>query len=679
MPEFTELNGARLQLSGPPGAAGDAWSAHVTVEDGSLTVTDSSTQATVLQCHLAPDTAWRAGSTTILVSSTSGGSSSSSSAPDAQASVQSSTVVLQCSSAQQAQQLWQALQPKQQPQQKQAAAERAAEGTPDIEETDNQVPAGGAASAAAAAAAAAGGGNIFDAKTEKGSAELYFHYYGMLMHQQNMLQDMTRTGTYHAAITENRADFEGKTVMDVGAGSAILSLFSAQAGAAKVYAVEASGMAKYAQILASSNAVGKAIQVCHSKVEELSLPPGTQVDVLVSEPMGTLLVNERMLETYLYARDKFLKPGGKMFPQLGRIHAAAFSDALLHSELLGKAAFWQTPSFFGLDMSRLHQPAVEGYFTQVVVDAFDPSVLVSDCATHVLDFATVSEEELYDINIPLNLTVAHPCTLHGVACWFDVLFNGSSSQRWLSTAPGLPTTHWFQLRCCLQQPLLVLTPNTQLRGSMRLVAHARQSYDVHVELHAPPVAPGMAPQKACGKFDLKEPYYRLTQCHGRTRAANSDTASTATAAAAAAATAAAAAAAATAAAAAAAAPDPGLESFKALIGERRFHCTQCGKCCTGAGEVWVSDAEAAKIARYLNLPLARFLALHCHAYSKVEGFRLLRSNMESETRDCTFLRPDNTCAIHPVRPLQCSTYPWWPELMDEKEWQQEKADIYIAG
>lgn len=34
------------------------------------------------------------------------------------------------------------------------------------------------------------------------------------------------------------------------------------------------------------------------------------------QPMGTLLVNERMLETYVYARDKFLKPGGKMFPQV---------------------------------------------------------------------------------------------------------------------------------------------------------------------------------------------------------------------------------------------------------------------------------------------------------------------------------------------------------------------------
>jgi hypothetical protein len=56
------------------------------------------------------------------------------------------------------------------------------------------------------------------------------------------------------------------------------------------------------------------LQVCHSKVEELVLPEGEKVDVLVSEPMGTLLVNERMLETYLYARDHFLKPGGKLFP-----------------------------------------------------------------------------------------------------------------------------------------------------------------------------------------------------------------------------------------------------------------------------------------------------------------------------------------------------------------------------
>jgi histone-arginine methyltransferase CARM1 len=76
-----------------------------------------------------------------------------------------------------------------------------------------------------------------------------------------------------------------------------------------------------------------------------------------------------------------------------------------------------------------------------------------------------------------------------------VLFNGTSSQRWLSTAPGLPTTHWFQLRCCLQQPVLLLTPNTRLTGTLRLLAHERQSYDVHLELVAPPISPGMPIQQ----------------------------------------------------------------------------------------------------------------------------------------------------------------------------------------
>jgi hypothetical protein len=42
---------------------------------------------------------------------------------------------------------------------------------------------------------------------------------------------------------------------------------------------------------------------------------------------------------------------------------------------------------------------------QVVVDAFDPSVLVSDCATRVFDFMTMKEKELHDIQIPLDLLV----------------------------------------------------------------------------------------------------------------------------------------------------------------------------------------------------------------------------------------------------------------------------------
>lgn len=65
-------------------------------------------------------------------------------------------------------------------------------------------------------------------KIDPSSAKMYFHYYGQLLHQQNMLQDYVRTGTYYAAVIENHADFHGKVVVDVGAGSGILSLFAAQ-------------------------------------------------------------------------------------------------------------------------------------------------------------------------------------------------------------------------------------------------------------------------------------------------------------------------------------------------------------------------------------------------------------------------------------------------------------------
>jgi hypothetical protein len=58
---------------------------------------------------------------------------------------------------------------------------------------------------------------------------------------------------------------------------------------------------------------------------------------------------------------------------LGRIHVAAFSDALLHNELVSKALFWQQTSFYGINMTPLHQPAVDGYFTQVSAPAVSSS------------------------------------------------------------------------------------------------------------------------------------------------------------------------------------------------------------------------------------------------------------------------------------------------------------------
>lgn len=134
----------------------------------------------------------------------------------------------------------------------------------------------------------------------------YFQFYGYLSQQQNMMQDYIRTSTYQRAILGNLSDFKDKVVLDVGAGSGILSFFAVQAGAKKVYAVEASNMANHAELLVAANNLSDKIIVIAGKIEEIDLPE--RVDCIVSEPMGYMLYNERMLETYLHAK-KWLVPG----------------------------------------------------------------------------------------------------------------------------------------------------------------------------------------------------------------------------------------------------------------------------------------------------------------------------------------------------------------------------------
>ncbi|KAI1881900.1 hypothetical protein AGOR_G00244240 [Albula goreensis] len=155
--------------------------------------------------------------------------------------------------------------------------------------------------------------SVFDQRTDDSSALQYFQFYGCLSQQQNMLQDYLRTATYQKAILVNEADFKDKTVLDVGCGLGLLSFFAIQAGAKKVYAVEASSVATYAQILVKSNNLSDKITVLAGKVEEVSFPE--DVDIIISEPIGYMLLNERMLESYLHSR-KWLKPNGKDVPHL---------------------------------------------------------------------------------------------------------------------------------------------------------------------------------------------------------------------------------------------------------------------------------------------------------------------------------------------------------------------------
>lgn len=209
----------------------------------------------------------------------------------------------------------------------------------------------------------------------------YFSYYAQFVHQQNMLQDSVRTSMYQTAILSNAGSlFADKIVMDLGAGSGILSYFAVKAGCNHVYAVEASGMADKIQVLMDNSHVANTwlkgkLTVVKSKIEDVNQL--ALVDTLISEPIGVLLVHERMIESYIVARDRFLKPGGAMVPSMGTIYVAPFSDSNLWTQTMQKVRFWEQQDFFGVDFTPLAQDAKEEIFGQPIVGGFDSRILLS--------------------------------------------------------------------------------------------------------------------------------------------------------------------------------------------------------------------------------------------------------------------------------------------------------------
>ncbi len=86
-----------------------------------------------------------------------------------------------------------------------------------------------------------------------------------------------------------------------------------------------------------------------------------------------------------------------------------------------------------------------------------------------------------------------------------------------------------------------------------------------------------------------------------------------------------------------------------------FTCQQCGACCRITdGIVRVSDAEIARIAAYLGVPVPDFIAGETELAPDRKGL-ILKSHPDGA---CVYLTDENRCRIHAVKPDKCRTFPY---------------------
>lgn len=265
----------------------------------------------------------------------------------------------------------------------------------------------------------------------------YFESYQDLEVHKCMLQDLTRNSSYQKAIFDNKDNFNGKIVLDVGAGTGILSVFCAQAGAKRVYAVEASDIYKLAEEIVEENNFKDVITVIHSCVEDVTLPEDGKVDIIVSEWMGHFLLHEGMLDSVIWARDKFLRSNGLIFPENVTLYSTPCRVPSLNED-------WKNVN--GVSMVSFCNKLKTKSTNSPIIMNIKPEHLLSEPEIILwLDMREVTLEDIRCNKIQHLAVIDKPGRYQGICLWFTCSFPSTLLEPVvLSTHPEDPSTHWKQ-------------------------------------------------------------------------------------------------------------------------------------------------------------------------------------------------------------------------------------------
>ncbi|XP_045180883.2 protein arginine N-methyltransferase 6-like [Mercenaria mercenaria] len=341
--------------------------------------------------------------------------------------------------------------------------------------------------------------------------EEYFRSYADVGVQELMIKDKPRTLAYKQFLEKNVNLIKNKVVLDVGAGTGILSLFAARSGARKVYAVEASDIANLCQEIVKVNKYERVLTVIKGVMETIELPE--KVDVIISEWMGFYLLHESMLESVLYARDKWLKDDGILLPSHAAIYACPVNMTKYCKE---NVDCWT--DVYDFDFSPLFEQKVAALLQQPAVLHLKEDQLLSNCELLAkFDLKSMEVADIEEIEEQMSFVVNSDSELHGFALWFDVRFtpdlsdeqygltcmekvklekdethskgtdevmNGSNvCHVTLDTSPLTLETHWKQTVCFLPASVSVKKSETiYCRISLSQEPSNKRHYNISLEM-----------------------------------------------------------------------------------------------------------------------------------------------------------------------------------------------------
>lgn len=205
----------------------------------------------------------------------------------------------------------------------------------------------------------------------------------MLGVHQELLRDVVRTNAYRDAI--RHFVNSDSVVLDIGTGSGILSFFACEAGAGRVFAVEAQHTADVATFLAKHLGYSDRMEVIHDRSTNIELPE--RATLLVTETLGPFGFDEHILSTVIDARARLIRPDADIIPQRIELSVVPVEAPAVFEQHVG----WWKQRQFGFDLSPL---AVFASNVIYVANVGSESFLAPPATVIAADLATVSSSEV---------------------------------------------------------------------------------------------------------------------------------------------------------------------------------------------------------------------------------------------------------------------------------------------
>jgi len=259
----------------------------------------------------------------------------------------------------------------------------------------------------------------------------YEHYYGMLA-------DKVRMQAYRDAIFKTVKP--GDVVVDLGAGTGLLSIWAVQAGALKVYAIEKTSAIELAKEIARTNNCADKIEFINKNSVDVELPE--RANVLISETLGSFGIDENTLQFTIDVRERLLREDAKMIPESLELFVAPVDDIKTYEKL----DFWR--HIPDIDFA----PAFDLFSKKIMIESVNSDGLLSTPISFgKIDFTSVCESTF---QMRQYIPIEKSGFIHGVAGWFTVkLCEGIE----INTAPDQVQTHWKQAFFPFQDPVEVIS------------------------------------------------------------------------------------------------------------------------------------------------------------------------------------------------------------------------------